>query len=664
MFLLAVVFPAVAGASALPDGRAYELVTPPNPGPGSLNATPIGQVEGIDCFETNLVTPDGERVTFASEGASMEGFQSNGSLNLYEAHRTESGWVTESKSASALQTTYPQAGLCVSDDHQYSTLLTGGAPLDRGSLVIDGQPTSYLRTPSGSYEPVGIGTSGTDPSANIRWISPGGSHVILTAMKQLEPEAPTGVQSVTDYELRLAVNAVYDRTPAGLKVVSLLPNGSAPTSSTEATFYRAVSADGASVVFEVAQTESNGSLKGATLYVHPPSGPTVPVVTSTKAGDNRYEAISADGEKIIYIRKGPSSPPNVIRGDIFSFDVSSQTTTPITAGDEAAVVNVSRDGSTVYFTSSEAIPGTGKNSLEESAQPGIPNLYVWNGGQTRFVAPVGEGDVEEILSGGGENLTEWIRAVAQEQQRPESGRANATSRSTPDGSVLVFQASGNVTGFDSNGHTEIYRYARGGGDLTCLSCPNGAPQTDAFLQHFLVGSLFSVWNPIHIANVSDNGEKVFFMTGEPLVSGDGNEAVDVYEWHSGIVSLISAGTTQWPSVLYGMSPSGSDVFFITSDRLVPQDLSEVPSIYDAREGGGFPAPPPPPPPCELDLEQCQGSPTAPPPGGTPLSSSFVGPPNPPIRRKPHCRRSGKGNHRHRHGHRCKGAHSRPKKGVR
>ena len=40
-----------------------------------------------------------------------------------------------------------------------------------------------------------------------------------------------------------------------------------------------------------------------------------------------------------------------------------------------------------------------------------------------------------------------------------------------------------------------------------------------------------------------------------------------------------------------ISPSGSSVFFVTSQGLVPQDTDGLDDVYDARLGEGFPAVP-------------------------------------------------------------------------
>lgn len=646
--LLVAVVVGTPPAAALPDGRGYELVSPPDTGAVVPYAAAMGG--GVDCFETNLVAADGDRVAFNSDQGSLPGLTSNGRLNLYEAHRTATGWETESKSATGAQTTRPTGGLCLSPDHQYSTLVTGEEPFDKGSLVLNGKETSYFRTPSGSYVLPGSGSIGTEQMANIKWIADGGVHIILTASKRLESAAPAGVGSFLSKEEKdPAVNAVYDRTPLGLQVVSLLPSGSAPNSSSETTFYRGASRDGGSVVFEVAK--SGGE---ATLYEHRGSGPTASIVHEASQLEYRYGGISANGRRVAYLKvEAGKNPP---RGSIYLFDAETGTSTPVTTGTGAALVNFSEDGSHVYFTSEESLAGSGPNPLGVEAQPGAPNLYVWDVGSEdiHFIATVAPADVEENVSVQ-ENLTEWTRAVARPQQGQVDGRANATSRTTPDGSVFVFQAHGNATEYDSSGHSEIYRYDEPASELSCISCPQDGPSaaTNAYLQQAAIGVISGLNALATIANVSADGRTVFFMTGEALAAGDVNQAVDVYEWREGDVSLISGGQGSLPSLLYGMSPDARDVFFLTTDRLVPQDESSVLSIYDARVGGGF-APPAPAEICEGD--PCQGTPSSPVP---PVSNETETPRVPPEQAKPHR------HHRHHHRHKKRRSkHHRQQKGAR
>ena len=79
--------------------------------------------------------------------------------------------------------------------------------------------------------------------------------------------------------------------------------------------------------------------------------------------------------------------------------------------------------------------------------------------------------------------------------------------------------------------------------------------------------------------------------------------------------------------LWGLSPSGADIFFETADRLVPQALDTQQALYDARIDGGFPAPVSLLPTCTGDA--CQGQ-LSPAPTLLSPGSEFQAGGNPPL----------------------------------
>ena len=136
----------------------------------------------------------------------------------------------------------------------------------------------------------------------------------------------------------------------------------------------------------------------------------------------------------------------------------------------------------------------------------------------------------------------------------------------------------------------------------------------------------------------------------------------MYEYQAGQVYLISPADEPIPvkyegaelgeTRLFGIDGSGRDVFFATPDSLVPEDSDTQSSWYDAREGGGFPAPVGPVP-CQG--ESCQGGAPAPPslptsggtenfaPGGNLAPPAEVKPvPKPAVKVKPKTKTCRKG----------------------
>jgi hypothetical protein len=116
-----------------------------------------------------------------------------------------------------------------------------------------------------------------------------------------------------------------------------------------------------------------------------------------------------------------------------------------------------------------------------------------------------------------------------------------------------------------------------------------------------------------------------FSSAERLSPSVINGLTNVYEWHetskdaAGSVSLISGGSGETPAEDPVISPAGNDVFFVTTESLVPQDTDGEADIYDARTDGGFPQAQAPREPCSSDA--CQGPLSNPTPLLVPGSSS-------------------------------------------
>ncbi len=84
--------------------------------------------------------------------------------------------------------------------------------------------------------------------------------------------------------------------------------------------------------------------------------------------------------------------------------------------------------------------------------------------------------------------------------------------------------------------------------------------------------------------ISDNGEFIIFATAERLQASDEKNAVDVYEWHDGTVSMVSDGRQSEgiSGKMIALSSSGADIFFTTRTALVGQDTDVLRDVYDAR----------------------------------------------------------------------------------
>jgi hypothetical protein len=620
------------GSSAhLSDCRAYELVTPPD-----TNGRLIGTV---NTFQTpprsaglpiEHVSPSRDSVVFFAYSSPLfSPGEATGLTDVYEAERQAGGWLTTRRISPAGKDSVMPVPGGISPDHRYATVNVGGAI----SPMALGGETDYLLNPDGSHELTGLGSLADEPFAQSRWISEGGEHVIFSTgasepqsvwcfrtgsnckVNKLEPEAPpTGTA------------AVYDRSADGpTKVVSLLPGEVTPAAGEHA-FYKGASRDGTSVAF---------TIKG-TLYVRVDNAVTLAVAPE----EPTYAGLSDDGRYLFY----------VAGGNIHRFDTSTEEDDQVNSSGDGQVMNVSADGSHVYFISPSQLDGV-------KGTAGQPNVYVWSGGLPEYVATVAPSDLMQTSGDGGEvpALARWTSFVT--NPNGENGPAASSTRTTPDGTVLVFESRAQLTPYDNDGHTAIYRYDDGDKSLACVSCnPLAEPATaDARLQELTLTGLTTV-----IHNVTVDGSRVFFETQEALVGPDTDGVNDVYQWTSEGeeavgVHLISSGKSleypapvggeleyiPTPNVLLAVSREGEDVVFLSQDVLVPgAGEGGTQAIYNARVNGGLPIPLAPP---VCNEEGCRPPPASAPSLLAPQSEATLGGGNvKPRKSKPRCRRGANG----------------------
>jgi sugar lactone lactonase YvrE len=210
----------------------------------------------------------------------------------------------------------------------------------------------------------------------------------------------------------------------------------------------------------------------------------------------------------------------------------------------------SQDGSWVYFVAngvlaSGAVAGGCPNSLSEGFERTTCNLYVRHAGVTRLVA---------VLSG--EDAPDWATQLA-----------GLTARVSPDGRWLAFMSQRSLTGYDNRDAVsgrpdeEVYLYDAVAGRLVCASCdPTGARP--------------------HGSEYGHGGENL------PLSGGHGTWPANAW---------LAANVPQWQpyeqaSAIYQpryLSGSGR-LFFNSVGGLVPKDANGTGDVYQY-EPEGVPA---------------------------------------------------------------------------
>jgi hypothetical protein len=639
-----------AGAAGLPDERAYEMVSPAlkeNAEVGTPQAS-----TGLNDPSAVLIqqgAPSGEAVTFTSFTAFADPKSAPGA-SQYVARRGADGWMTQNimPVANGGNPLFPPfRGF--TPDLSFGAVAVSAPPLtpeaspDFESLYLQENESGALRTLTPGTPLVAPG--GLDYCVAFGGATPDGSRALVLAFGALTPDAPVK-SGASLYEFSAA---------GGLKLVSLLP-GEVPAQPSVNNGFGASGVGcgvGSSIVHNAISDDGSRIfwtfVKGTASRLLARVGGVETVQIDAKqggpdaSGEGRYWGASTDGQTVVFTdsrRLVPGANP----GDLYRYDFAapsgsrlSDLTPAPEAADVKGVVGISDDASHIYFTATGVLSGSA-NAEGETAQSGHDNLYLWeSGAPIKFVATLSERDGND-----------W-----------ESEPKHQTARVTPDGSFLAFSSEASLTGYDNTvahgsecifgsaelglGHSrrcqEAFLYDSATGRISCASCnPSGArpigptqlpPWSSPFKQ------------PTYL---SDGGGRLFFQTLDALDPHDTDNALDVYEFEreglgsctaqtptfsasaAGCLFLISSGTSTDQAYLIDASSDGRDVFFSSRQPLVGQDDDQHYDIYDARVGGGFPAPPPGPEECagEACRPPAQGPPPAvPPPSATAPSEGNV-----------------------------------------
>lgn len=663
-------------STALPDCRAYEMVTPAQKESDEPTAVQVGLKEnsmrakaGVRASET------GERIAWTSEYVfpnsaspgldylSMRGPDKWSSENVIPPQSVENGVGCPLIVGMAAYSSDLSNGLLADGFGQPGSGL-GSEGLDCGHdepLLVPGEPQGFqnlfLRdNMTGAYQLVNVtpssipapkpGTTQQYFAASFLAGSTELSHIVFEEELPLTENAPSG-------------DDLYEWAGGTVRLVTFLKNGTpvlgrlaGSTRNTElessvnefvplniANFRHAVSGDGARIFFEA---EGN-------LYVREDAATTAQVDESEgpgSSGGGKFMVASKNGSRVFFTAESPlthESKAEAGKPDLYEYDLAKATgkrLTDVTRSAEPAdvlgVAGASEDGSYLYFVAEAALtPAQETNSQGAKAEANHPNLYLLHEGVTTFVATL---DLNN-------DSCDWMSPSCLAYPR----LGGLTSRVSTNGEFIAFDSDESLTGYGNVGQScvptsqsaevvgftagpcqEIFLYEAGANSLTCASCDtNGSapvgpavirwpagPSTDAEMR-----------NAYPSRNVSDSGQ-VFFETKDPLVPRATDGRLNVYEYEGGKQYLLSSGTSGANSYFMDASVSGRDVFFATAQPLVAQDGDSAYDIYDARIDGGLQSAPEPPTPCQEESTcRSAASPTS--AFSPPVSAMFVGP-EPPV----------------------------------
>ncbi len=360
-------------AALLPDCRGYEMVSPVDKNGANIEvvANFIGYPAGL-----NQGANDGQSLTYSAYKAFGE-IQSAPYTSQYIAHRGSSGWISQSISP-------PREGPTFYGSPGLDTWYKGfTADLCRGWVVqdtdlalaagaISGYPNLYARENcepgAGGYEPL---TTTKPPKLDpvhftpeLQGFSADGRVAIFGVNDKLTANAKTGILEL------------YEARDESLKLVCILPNGTASKDSCsagtpvsagierKASLSHAISEDG-SRIFWTAFSGLGGLGK---LYVRIDGEDTVEI--SGEA--SQFWTATSDGAEAFFTVVEAGSP-NL--NNLYEFAVDAKETHLIAEGTQG-VAGASDDGARIYFVSNKVLTGEEENSEGEIASGwGIELLF-------------------------------------------------------------------------------------------------------------------------------------------------------------------------------------------------------------------------------------------------------------------------------------------------
>lgn len=397
------------------------------------------------------------------------------------------------------------------------------------------------------------------------------------------------------------------------------------------------------------ELEENGHTRGAAVFQGASSDGSKVYFTTAQPLINADKDLTSDLYLAEIGAEGVERLTMVSQGETGG-TVGEDDPTPGSNANVVGVVRIAGDGSRVYFLATGVLTQRA-NGQSTAAEEGGYNMYVFDAssGKTAFVATLllytaVIAITQKLEIACGKRITLASREKCEKEipakvtaeafrsiglQAADVRRAEA---SAPDGRFLIFESAEHLTADDSSSVEQLFEYDSQTERTVRVSIgqwsqayPNGY-NNDGNTEDgnaapvMLFPEYQGAMNPVEPTSrlsLAENGD-VFFVSRDVLTPETIQGSENVYEYkregEGGNVFVISPGDEEAPlhsgsSRLLGTDESGRNVFFESTNQLVPEDVDSQASWYDASQEGGVPAPPPASSGCSG--EACQG-PFAPP----------------------------------------------------
>lgn len=592
--------PASGGEFTLPDGRAWEMVSPVD--------KHGARIEGIT-NEGGLIqaAEDGSAITYVADAPLVANPEGNPAIieSQIISKRGVGGWSTQDIATPHETAIYDPPLGHLAEYSFFSPDLSSGL-LER--YVAEEIPLSSFASEATIYLREGVREGGEGkyvPLVNDSNV-PAGTHyghkvAFVASTNNLEHVILRSEVPLAGISEGIARNpegtGLYEWTAGVIEPVSLLPDGADPErpafaelGDKNSNVRNAVSSNGQRVfwTYEGGGTPAlymRDMKEERTVQLNLPQGVTSPEDSGEEV---RFQYATPDGTKV-YFTDGQRLTPDATPEGVALYEYNTLTgvlidlTPPLgstTGSDVQGEVQVTSNGEYLYFVANGVLtPGAPVGDCAgESSPPGATcDLYVIHAEGQKITT-----SLVAVLSW--EDEHDW-----EEEFGDPGGLRNIASRVSPDGRYLAFMSDRSLAGYDNTDETsgapdeEVFLYDASTKRLACASCdptggrPHGVldtleageglgllvdrPQT--WHHRWLAGSVpgwtgFSLsYAQYQSRYVSDNG-RLFFDSSDSLVPQDTNGKEDVYEYEP--EGDGCSGESQSASEVYeresGVGPAG------------------------------------------------------------------------------------------------------------
>ncbi len=328
--------------------------------------------------------------------------------------------------------------------------------------------------------------------------------------------------------------------------------------------FRSVSGDGSRIYFHSAEKLDPADADNAfDVYERNVDSGTLRLLSDrVQAGADEEQAavfagVAHDGSRVIIVTSEPLvDADDDTKNDVY--EVSANATTLLSDRVQDAVdenkdvsfIGTSRDATVTRFVTEEALVTADGDATHD--------LYVRHAGETKLASDrVDAGADQNVVASGG--------------------------MASEDGTKVLFATAESILDGDEDANVDLYLR-----DLTTA--------TTKLVSDRVKDAADAATNVDPISGISPDGSHVFFNTAEPLMAGDGDATLDVFDYRvsDGVTSFVSKRVQPGPDQevhasipTNGMWPSSTDgglVLFSTTEPLVTGDTDAASDIYSRSEG--------------------------------------------------------------------------------